>query len=486
MDFIADFHIHSHYSRATSKEMNLVSLYKWGQIKGIQVIGTGDFTHPAWFNEIREKLEEAEPGLFTLKKELETEISKEIPPSCRTKEGMRFLLTVEISCIYSKGGKVRKVHMILAAPSFSAAAKINEALSKVGNLAADGRPILGLDAKELVRIALAASSDCMIIPAHAWTPHFGVLGHSSGFNSLEECFEEFTPNITAIETGLSSDPAMNWRLSKLDNVTLVSNSDAHSPGKLGREANRFSCELSYFEIVDALKKGDPKRFKETVEFYPEEGKYHLDGHMNCNVSLLPEETQKLNGICPKCSKKLIIGVMNRVETLADRPDQHLQPNEQNQIQPKNFEPNASSQDLLTNTKSVQNQPPNIVQSESTNQSTPSTFWSNTPRTAKRIPFRYLVPLPEILADILETGTTSQKVSRQYMELIAKIGNEFHILLDASIEDIKKASSPLIAEAIQRVRTGKIHIEPGYDGKFGVIKVFSDGQKPQMEDQMALF
>ncbi len=427
MDFIADFHIHSHYSRATSKEMNLVSLYKWGQIKGIQVIGTGDFTHPAWFNEIREKLEETEPGLFTLKKELETEIQKEVPPSCRSM--MRFLLTVEISCIYSKGGKVRKDHMILAAPSFAVAAKINEVLSKVGNLMADGRPILGLDAKELVKIALAASPDCMIIPAHAWTPHFGVLGHSSGFNTLEECFEELTPNITAIETGLSSDPAMNWRLSQLDNVTLVSNSDAHSPGKLGREANRFSCELSYFEILDTLRKGDPKRFLETVEFYPEEGKYHLDGHMNCNVSFTPEETKKIDGICPKCGKKLIIGVMNRVETLADRK--------------------------------VGDRP-------------------------NKVPFRYLVPLPEILSDVLETGTGSKKVAQHYMELVGKLGNEFHILLDAPLKDIQHASSPLIAEAIERVRTGKIHIEPGYDGKFGVIKVFADGLKPLMEDQMALF
>jgi len=440
MEFIADFHIHSHYSRATSKEMNLVSLYKWGQIKGIQVIGTGDFTHPAWFQEIREKLVEAEPGLFTLKKELEEEIVKEVPPSCRTKEGMRFLLTVEISCIYSKGGKVRKVHMILAAPSFAAAAKINESLSKVGNLMADGRPILGLDAKELVRIALAASPDCMLIPAHAWTPHFGVLGHSSGFNTLEECFEEFTPNITAIETGLSSDPAMNWRLSQLDNVTLVSNSDAHSPGKLGREANRFNCELSYFEILDALKKGDSKRFTETVEFYPEEGKYHLDGHMNCNVSLMPEETQKLDGICPKCGKKLIIGVLNRVEKLADRKVETL---------------NAEG-------------------------------LSNVTPTAKRIPFRYLVPLPEILSDVLEVGHASKKVQQQYMELIAKLGNEFLILLDAPIEKIREASSPLIAEAIQRVRTGKITFDAGYDGKFGVLHIFPQGEKPQAEDQMAMF
>ncbi len=440
MDFIADFHIHSHYSRATSKEMNLVSLYKWGQIKGIQVIGTGDFTHPAWFNEIREKLVEAEPGLFTLKKELEEKVMKEVPPSCRSL--MRFLLTVEISCIYSKGGKVRKVHMVLAAPSFTAAAKINEALSRVGNLFADGRPILGLNAKELVKIALDASPDCMIIPAHAWTPHFGVLGHGSGFNSLEECFEELTPKITAIETGLSSDPAMNRRLSMLDNVTLVSNSDAHSPGKLGREANRFRCELSYFEILDALKKGDPEKFLETVEFYPEEGKYHLDGHMDCGVSFMPEETKKLNGLCPKCGKKLIIGVMNRVEALADRP------------------------------------------AEAGVASGAGIGGGRTQKTS--IPFRYLVPLPEILADVLETSTASKKVAQAHMELVGKVGNEFHILLDAPLKEIASASSPVIAEAIERVRTGKIRIEPGYDGKFGVIKVFADGSKPQQKDQLAMF
>ncbi len=444
MDFIADFHIHSHYSRATSKEMNMVSLYKWGQIKGIQVIGTGDFTHPAWFNEIREKLEDAEPGLFTLKKDLAEEITVEIPPSCRTR--MRFLLTVEISCIYSKNGKVRKVHMILAAPSFPAAAKINEALGKVGNLHADGRPILGLDAKELVKIALDASPDCMIIPAHAWTPHFGVLGQSSGFNTLEECFEELTPHITAIETGLSSDPAMNWRLSQLDNVTLVSNSDAHSPRKLGREANRFRCELSYFEILDALKKGDPKRFLETIEFYPEEGKYHLDGHADCNVSLTPEETKKLEGICPECGKKLVIGVMNRVDTLADRA-------------------------------------PDSVEEKTEN---PTVHEGRPFAHAKHIPFRYLVPLPEILADVLEVGPASKKVNLQYMELIGKLGNEFYILLDAPLEKIQAASSPVIAEAIKRVRTGKIHIEPGYDGKFGIIKVFENDHRQQLRDQMALF
>lgn len=439
MDFIADFHIHSHYSRATSKEMNLVSLYKWGQIKGIQVIGTGDFTHPAWFNEIREKLTEAEPGLFTLKKDLEQEVMKEVPPSCRSI--MRFLLTVEISCIYSKGGKVRKVHMVLAAPSFPVAARINEQLSKVGNLTADGRPILGLDAKELVKIALDASPDCMIIPAHVWTPHFGVLGHSSGFNSLEECFEEFTPNLTAIETGLSSDPAMNRRLSMLDSITLVSNSDAHSPGKLGREANRFRCGLSYFEMRDALKTGDPQRFLETVEFYPEEGKYHLDGHMDCNVSFMPDETKKLDGICPKCGKKLIIGVMNRVETLADRP---------------------------------------------ADASAASGAGGNGGRPQKTsIPFRYLVPLPEVLADVLETSAASKKVKGYYMELVAKVGNEFHILLDAPLEQIRHASNPLIAEAIRRVRAGDIHIEPGYDGKFGVIEVFGE-EKPLPEDQLVMF
>jgi len=270
MRFIADLHVHSPYSRATSKEMELASLCKWAQIKGITVVGTGDFTHPKWFSNLREKLEDAETGLFRLKPEYSSGIDDEVPLSCRS--DVRFILSAEISCIYSKNGKTRKVHNLLLAPSFEAVQRVNEALSKIGNLKADGRPILGLDSKVLLRIALDASPDVMLIPAHAWTPHFSVFGSKSGFDTLEECFEELTPHVYAIETGLSSDPQMNRRLSALDRITLISNSDAHSPKKLAREANIFDTELSYQGIYNAIRKGDRSEFIGTIEFFPEEGK----------------------------------------------------------------------------------------------------------------------------------------------------------------------------------------------------------------------
>jgi uncharacterized protein (TIGR00375 family) len=426
MKFTTDFHIHSHYSRATSPQMNIVSLTKWGQIKGIQVIGTGDFTHPLWFNEMREKLEEAEPGLFKLKKAFLDQIEKEIPESCRT--DMRFMLTVEVSTIYSKKGKVRKVHSLLCAPSFQVAAQINAELAKIGNLQADGRPILGLDAKKLLQIVLDASPDAMFMPAHVWTPHFGVLGSSSGFDTLEECFEELTPFLTALETGLSSDPAMNRRLAGLDRFALVSNSDAHSPAKLGREANRFDTDLSYFAIKEALCTNDPQKLMETIEFYPEEGKYHFDGHRNCKISFSPEETAQCGAICPKCGRDLTIGVMNRVEKLADR-------------------------------KSA---------------------------AAMKVPFRYLVPLPEILADLFDSSPNSKKVMDEYFFLIYRLGNEFDILLDIPLPDIEKASSALIATAIHNVRSGRIHISPGYDGEYGLIQVFTPEERQALSPQVSLF
>lgn len=424
MKFTADFHIHSHYSRATSPEMNIANLYKWGQLKGIQVMGTGDFTHPAWLNEMREKLEEAEPGFFRLKETLMKEMLPAIPPSCRAE--MRFMLTVEISTIYSKNGKVRKIHSIIAAPSFAVASKITDALAKIGNLQADGRPILGLDCKELLKIVLAASPECFFIPAHIWTPYFGVFGSQSGFDSLEECFEELTPYITALETGLSSDPAMGWKLSKLDEFSFVSNSDAHSPAKLGREVNRFDTEFSYNDIRNALKKNDPEQFLETVEFFPQEGKYHLDGHRNCNVAFTPEQTLNNQGLCPKCRRKVTVGVLHRVKTLADR--------------------------LNTNLRS------------------------------KKIPFRYLIPLPEILADIFDVGIQSKKVMTEYFSLLTKLGNEFSILLDIPLEQVSKASSTLFAQAIEKIRTGDIHITPGFDGKYGIISVFTPEERQKNNKQ----
>jgi uncharacterized protein (TIGR00375 family) len=406
MKFVADFHIHSKYSRATSPSMDLDNLDNWAKIKGIKVLGTGDFTHPKWFENIKENLEPAEAGLFKLKK---------------YDSGTRFILTSEISCIYSKNGKVRKIHIIIIAPSISAVEEINSKLNEIGNLNADGRPILGLDAKELAKIALEADKNCLVIPAHIWTPWFSVFGSKSGFNTLEECFEEYTKYIYAVETGLSSDPAMNWRLSQLDKVALISNSDSHSPQKIGREANVFDTELSYQGIADAIKrpKGypDKNKFLYTVEFFPEEGKYHYDGHRLCKISLSPKQSKKYNNICPVCGKPLVIGVLNRVEELADRPEGFV---------PENA-----------------------------------------------IPFKNLIPLNEIIAESIGTSVISKEVVRHYNNLIKNIGSEFKILLDASREEIQKESLPKIAEGIMRMREGKVSINPGFDGVYGKIKIFSD-------------
>ncbi|MEZ4087215.1 MAG: endonuclease Q family protein [Candidatus Gracilibacteria bacterium] len=428
MSFIADFHIHSHYSRATSPQLTAPGLHKWGQIKGIKVMGTGDFTHPSWFTELQDNLESAEPGLFKLNNKIVQEVQPEVPQSCHGE--MRYLLSVEISSIYSKNGRVRKIHSIICSPTFQAAAKINHALDKIGNIKHDGRPILGIDAKELLKIVMDASPDCMFIPAHVWTPHFALFGSNSGFDSIEECFEEMTEHITALETGLSSDPAMNYLWSDIDRFTLVSNSDAHSPMKLGREANRLNCELNYFDIKETIKSGNPDKFLETIEFYPEEGKYHCDGHRNCKVSMTPEETKEANGICPKCERKVTVGVLNRVMSLADRKDPEARPN--------------------------------------------------------RIPYRYLVPLNEILSNIHQVGPNSKTVMTQYWKIIAALGNEFHILLDAPLSEIEKIGGPQIALAIDKVRRGDIYIKPGYDGEYGIVQVFSPEELEIDDKQTALF
>ena len=311
MRFIADLHVHSHYSRATSKDMCPEGIWKWAQLKGIQVIATGDFTHAGWLKELDEKLEPSGNGLFRLRKKFQ---SNDVPDSC--KADVSFILSAEISCIYSKNNRTRKVHSVILAPDFAAAERLNLALSKIGNLKSDGRPILGLDAKKLLQITLDASPEALLIPAHAWTPHFSVFGAASGFDSLEECYEELTPHIFAIETGLSSDPLMNWQLSALDGITLVSNSDAHSAAKIGREANILDTEVSYPAIIEAIKTG--QGFVGTIEFFPEEGKYHYDGHRDCGVSMTPKETIQYDYLCPMCNKKVTIGVMHRVEKLADR------------------------------------------------------------------------------------------------------------------------------------------------------------------------
>jgi uncharacterized protein (TIGR00375 family) len=414
MMFVADFHIHSKYSRATSKNMDLESLDKWAEIKGIKVLGTGDFTHPEWFRSLKNKLTPAEPGLFKMK---------------NNDNATRFILTAEISCVYSKKNRVRKIHIIIFAPSFEVVDKINAHLGWIGNLKADGRPILGLDAKEFAKIALNSSPDCLVVPAHAWTPWFSVFGSKSGFDSIEECFEEYSQYIYALETGLSSDPAMNWRLSALDKITLISNSDSHSPQKIGREANVFDIDLAYSSLVKAIKEKNPKEFLYTVEFFPQEGKYHYDGHRNCNISLSPQESKKYNNICPTCGRPLTIGVLNRVEQLADRPEG--------------------------------SKPPGAI------------------------PFKSLVPLVEIIAESLGVGVASRRVTEEYEKLIKKLGNEFKILLDVPQTELASVTLPEIAEGVMRVREGKLSITPGYDGVYGKISIFSQDEQKTLSKQGTL-
>lgn len=399
--------------------MSPESIWKWAQLKGVSVIGTGDFTHPAWFKELNEKLESMGNGLYTLKNDF---LLHTVPDSCRA--DVFFLLTAEISCIYSKNGKTRKIHSIITVPDFADASRINSALSEIGNLKSDGRPILGLDAKELLKIVKDASPDAMLIPAHAWTPHFSVFGAVSGFDSLEECFEELTPDIFAIETGLSSDPPMNWRLSALDRITLVSNSDAHSPAKIGREANMFDAEMSYTSITNAIKTG--KGFAGTLEFFPEEGKYHYDGHRVCGISLTPKETIRHNYLCPLCGKKLTVGVLHRVEKLAERDD--------------GYKPEAAPG------------------------------------------FHSIIPFPEIIAEVSRVGVNSKTVANAYINLLGKVGNEFKILLDAPLNEIESNSSSLLRNAISKMRSGNIHIVPGYDGVFGKIRIFKEAEREEIREQ----
>jgi len=415
--------VHSKYSRATSPEMSPEGLWRWAQLKGIKVIGTGDFTHPQWIEELRKKLEPAAVGLFSLKKKYR---AGPVPDSCKT--DIFFILSAEISCIYRKNDKTRKVHCLLIAPAFEDALRINRRLSKIGNLSADGRPILGLDAKELLKIIIEEAPDAMLIPAHIWTPHFSVFGAISGFDSLEECFDELASHIQALETGLSSDPAMNWRLSSLDKITLISNSDAHSPRKLGREANILETEISYASITSALKTG--QGFAGTIEFYPEEGKYHADGHRVCGVCLSPEETIRYNYICPVCGRKVTIGVLHRVTKLADRKDGY--------------------------------------------------------RPEGALPYRSIIPLDEIIAETMKMGVNSKAVEKVYSKLLEDLGNEFGILLEAPVEDIELSGFPQVAGAISRMRENKIHIAPGYDGEFGRIKIFEEVKRKEVKGQEPLF
>lgn len=424
MQIIFDLEIHSKYARAVSKDMVPEKLAEWAAIKGMKVMATGDFTHPLWLKELKEKLEPAEQGLFKLKK----------PLSARAGE-TRFLLSGEVSCIYSKAGAVRRVHNLIYAPSFEVADKINANLSLIGNLKSDGRPILGLDSKKLLRILLDISPEAYLIPAHVWTPWFGLLGSKSGFNSLEECFEELNPQIFAVETGLSSDPSMNWRIPFLDDKAIVSGSDSHSLPRIGREATVLDIdELSYRNIFDAIKTRDLNRFKFTIEFFPEEGRYHYDGHRDEKHSQTPEDTKRARGKCAKCGKNVTIGVMARVDELAS-PDR-----------PAGFKPNKP-----------------------------------------RPPFKNLIPLDQIIADTLGlSGVSSKKVGVEYRNLVDKINSEFRILLEAPRSDLEAATLPEIAEGIMRVREGKVKIEPGYDGEYGKIKIFEEGERAKVSKQKALF
>ena len=428
MKFIADFHVHSRFSRATSKNLDLESLYIAAQLKGITVIGTGDFTHPGWLAEIKEKLAPAESGMFELKQEFSRQCDQQVPESCRRE--VRFMLVSEISNIYKKNKRTRKNHNLVFLSDFNQADNFASKLDKIGNIQSDGRPILGLDARDLLEILLETDDKGFLVPAHIWTPWFSLLGSKSGFDSLEECFEDLTSYIFAVETGLSSDPEMNWRVSSLDGMTLISNSDAHSPLKLGREANLFDTQLSFSAIKSAIQSGDPERFIGTLEFYPEEGKYHLDGHRNCQVRSWPHKTKESGGLCPVCNKPMTLGVLYRVEELADRPPG---------VKPKNHHPYFSA-----------------------------------------------IPLVEILSEVLKVGPNSKKVMETYKDLLEKLGSELDILTTLDKDKIDSAGVPLLGEAVRKVRQNEIVLLPGYDGEFGKIKIFNSQERQRLQGQKPLF
>ena len=428
MKFIADLHIHSRYSISTAKNLDLENIYMAARIKGITVVATGDCTHPAWLSEIKAKLIPAEEGLFQLKDEIASECDKHIPSSCCGQ--VRFILESEISSIYKKNGKVRKNHNLVFLPDLESAERFNAKLDKIGNIKSDGRPILGLDAKHLLELLLETSDRAFLIPAHIWTPWFSLLGSKSGFDSLEECFEDLTPHIFALETGLSSDPAMNWRVSDIDGLTLVSNSDAHSPANLGREANLFDTQLSFPAIRTALQTGDAEQFLGTFEFYPEEGKYHLDGHRKCKVRYKPQDSIKQDGLCPECGKPLTLGVLYRVEELADRPE-------------------GAKPD-------------------------------------KHHPFYSIIPLREIISELVGVGPKSKKVQHHYETALNELGTEFDILHVAAPETIEDAGIPLLSEAIKRMRCGQVFTSPGYDGEYGKITMFAPGEIKRLSGQKPLF
>jgi DNA helicase-2/ATP-dependent DNA helicase PcrA len=427
MEVIADLHLHSRYSIATGKEADLEHLDLWGRYKGVQVVGTGDCTHPEWLKELAAKLEPAGPGVYELKPGLALPLNlkgphwDQIPP-------VRFLITGEVSTIYKKGGQVRKVHLLLLLPGLDAAQKFSERLGRLGNVTADGRPILGLEAKYVLEVALEIDPASLVIPAHIWTPWFSVLGAKSGFDALEECFEEHTVQIHALETGLSSDPAMNWRVSGLDRYTLVSNSDAHSPQKLAREANLFRVPPTYPDLAQALR--TKEGFEGTIEFFPQEGKYHLDGHRACGLRASPGEAAAWGGKCPQCHKPLTYGVMHRVLDLADR-------------QPGAKPPGAR-------------------------------------------PFESLIPLPEVLSQVLEVNPNSKKVQRLYFRVLENLGPELAILRRATLPDLAREGGALLAQGIDKMRRGQVHIAPGFDGVYGEIRLFTPEERREILGQGAFW
>ena len=430
MTYYADLHVHSKYSRATSRNCDLEHLAIWGRKKGIAIVGTGDFTHPAWRAELKEKLVPAEPGLFRLRPDLERAVEERLPPACRSaRTAVRFMLSVEISTIYKKLDKTRKIHHLIYTPDFDGVDRVVDSLSRIGNLHSDGRPILGLDSRHLLEIALESGPGSYLVPAHIWTPWFAALGSKSGFDAIDDCYGDLARHIFAVETGLSSDPPMNWRVSSLDRFRLVSNSDAHSPEKLGREVCVFDTELDYFALRRALETGEG--YGGTLEFFPEEGKYHLDGHRNCDVRLSPGETRRHDGLCPVCGKPLTVGVMHRVEDLADR-DEEAAP----------------------------------------------------PATAGAM--QSLVPLPEILSEIHRVGAKSKRVSRHYESLLGRLGPELPLLNALPLEDIAPASSSLVAEAVSRLRRQEVIRQAGYDGVYGTIRLFQDAELRQYTLGASLF
>ncbi|HRH23378.1 MAG TPA: endonuclease Q family protein [Candidatus Magasanikbacteria bacterium] len=421
---ILDLHTHSKYSRACSKDLELPKIAKACEIRGIDIVSTSDFTHPKWFDHMKSELIEDTEGVYKLKNH---------------ESKTRFIIGTEIASIKKHADQTRRVHLLVFSPSLEVTEKFNKTLEDRGfNIRSDGRPIIGLTSKQILELMLEIDPRMKMIPAHAWTPWFGIFGSKGGYNSLNDAFEDLTPHIHAIETGLSSDPLMNWRWSHLDNITLISNSDAHSLQKLGREANvlQFNSvsEVTYTEIMRVIEEGDKNKFVRTIEFYPEEGKYHYDGHRDCGFYCAPEETKKRKGICPVCGKNVTIGVEYRVHELADRTIDEAR---------------------------------------------------NNAAQTKRIPFTSLVPLPEIIADVYEMGVSSKKVTSEYESLINHLGSEFHILIHASLDEIQKVTNETIARAIERVRIGNIFIRPGYDGEFGVVKVFKENESRGLSLQSRL-